>query len=203
MLNTTKKCSSCKTIKILSKYGKHKRMKDGFRSSCKECEALCAKKYKRSKEGVLAHIYSHQRLSSRTRGHDMPTYDLRWMRLWAMSTQEFNTLFIEWEQSGYLKKMIPSIDRIDDSIGYTHDNIQIMSWGDNEAKSNLDMREGRLMHGNNPQKKVEQFTMDNIFIKEFPSASHAGRITTAAQGGISLCCRGKRNHSGGFIWRFA
>ena len=49
---------------------------------------------------------------------------------------------------------------------------------------------------------VQQFTKDGEFINEFPSLAEAGRQTGIGYDGISKVCRGKRELSGGFYWRF-
>jgi len=52
----------------------------------------------------------------------------------------------------------------------------------------------------NKSKKVYQFSMKGEFIKEWKSASEAGRELKIY--GISLCCLGKRIFAGGFLWSF-
>jgi hypothetical protein len=49
--NNTKYCSSCKIEKPLTRFGKHRRNKDGLRSQCKECERKYnIQKYQNNKE---------------------------------------------------------------------------------------------------------------------------------------------------------
>ena len=50
------------------------------------------------------------------------------------------------------------------------------------------------------KKSVLQFDKDNNFIKEFTGVREAMDITGALQ--ISKVCKGERNTSGGFIWRY-
>lgn len=50
--------------------------------------------------------------------------------------------------------------------------------------------------------KVSQFTKDNVFIKNYPSAREAYRQTDVANPSISNCCKNKLKTAGGFIWRF-
>jgi group I intron endonuclease len=50
---------------------------------------------------------------------------------------------------------------------------------------------------------VEQYTVDMVFIKCYPSASQAGRETGASNECISRCCKGRIKTSGGFIWKFS
>lgn len=70
-------------------------------------------------------------------------------------------------------------------------------------------REGRKEKPNfhkitrNPPKAVLQYTKDNIFIKEFPTAAEAGREVNAANASsITAVCRGRRKTAYGYIWRY-
>jgi group I intron endonuclease len=51
-------------------------------------------------------------------------------------------------------------------------------------------------------KTVYQYSMDNIFIKEWVSGSDASRTLKISNGNISSVCKGDRNSAGGFIWKF-
>ena len=48
---------------------------------------------------------------------------------------------------------------------------------------------------------VLQYTMDMVFVAEYPSMSVAGKQTGVRNGCISLCCKSKRKSAGGFIWK--
>ena len=57
------------------------------------------------------------------------------------------------------------------------------------------------MHETNSQKKrVHQFTMDGVFIKEYPSMSYA--VAETGIKNIKRVAWGKRKSAGGFIWRY-
>ena len=43
---------------------------------------------------------------------------------WALESDEFRTLFINWSLSGYDRKLSPSINRIDTEKGYELGNIE-------------------------------------------------------------------------------
>lgn len=51
-------------------------------------------------------------------------------------------------------------------------------------------------------KKVNQFTKDDVFIKTWDCMMDVERELSINHRSISLVCRGKRNHAGGFKWRF-
>ena len=50
---------------------------------------------------------------------------------------------------------------------------------------------------------ILQFTKDGEFIKEWPSLSEAHRQLGIAYQNICKCLKGRRNHAGGFVWRYA
>ena len=49
---------------------------------------------------------------------------------------------------------------------------------------------------------VVQYTLDEIFVKEYPSALVAKQETGINNSAIALVCKGKRNKAGGFKWKF-
>ena len=197
-----KQCTRCKQIKDISEFGKNKNGKNGLRSYCKECQAVLNKMYRHSKDGVIASIYSHQRNSSKRRKHPIPTYSKQELKDWLFSQKKFHLLYDNWKRLDFQSMYKPSVDRIDDSIGYTMANIQLMIWGENNAKSHKDMRSGKLKHGHNPQKAVLQYSKNGEFVAEFVSVSQAKRETGIPQTNISKCCNGKLKHAGGYIWKF-
>jgi group I intron endonuclease len=52
---------------------------------------------------------------------------------------------------------------------------------------------------------VNQYTIDGIFIAQYPTIRQAERITGIDNGWISGCCKGKYGYktAGGFIWEYA
>lgn len=50
---------------------------------------------------------------------------------WSLSDPTYNELFDEWVKSGYSKKLSPSIDRLDTSMGYTLNNIRWVTHSEN------------------------------------------------------------------------
>jgi len=50
--------------------------------------------------------------------------------------QEYDIIFEEWEDNNFVKRLSPSIDRIDSNKTYTLDNIQWLSLSDNARKHN-------------------------------------------------------------------
>ena len=51
-------------------------------------------------------------------------------------------------------------------------------------------------------KKILQYTLDMVFIKEWDCIRDIERELKIANQNISKCCKGKRKTAGGFIWRY-
>jgi group I intron endonuclease len=55
---------------------------------------------------------------------------------------------------------------------------------------------------NKKSKKVLQYSLDNIFIKEWNSGGEVARVLKISQGSISSCCLGNLKTAYGYIWKF-
>jgi hypothetical protein len=49
---------------------------------------------------------------------------------------------------------------------------------------------------------VFQFTMAGDFVAEYPSTTEAERKSGVHNSSIGRCCKGTRNHAGGFVWKY-
>ena len=197
-----KTCTKCKINKDLSEYYKSKSKKDGLQYVCKMCNNYQHIEYLKTKDGVIARIFGAQRSNSKRRGHNLPTYTKKELSNWLLNDWLFNLLYNNWVNCGYFKNTTPSVDRIDDSKGYSFDNVQLMTWGENRAKQSVDMRNGKL-NTIVPHKAVLQFTKNGKFIKEYVSASEASRQIGSKSSHISECCNSKLKSSNGYVWKFA
>ncbi len=196
---TTKQCPTCGKIKNISEYGIRRERNNAPKALCKLCEKEAVVKYQRTKKGVVNTTYIRQKRSSKMREYDMPTYTKLELEEWLFSQQLFHELYNNWKNCGYIKSLRPSVDRIDDYQSYTFNNIQLMTWGDNNKKAGLDMKEGR---NNKESKSVKQLSKEGIPINNFYSMHNASRETGISQGGISYACSGKQKTAGGYVWEY-
>ena len=87
----------------------------------------------------------------------MPDYDALWFTAWLMSRDNFKDIYTKWIESNMESSLKPSVDRINPLKPYTKDNIQLMTWGENNKKgysidsiirkdheNNKDLYEGNL-----------------------------------------------------------
>lgn len=194
-----KTCLACEEEKDFNEFHNSSASKDGTCCWCKNCCSVKTKKYLRTKRGLTTRMYSHQRASSKKRGHPEPSYDSHWLREWVLSQPEYDEIYKAWVLSGYDKNYTPSIDRIDDYKPYTKENIQITWWSENNKKRCLDMMLGK---NNKVNKKIIQKDVHGNAIAEHYSIGSAARKTNVSRESISLCCRGKTSSAGGYCWDY-
>lgn len=197
-----KKCSRCNLVFSLSMYSPDKKAKDKKKSYCNFCGIEYSRNYSKTARGHLTSVFNHQKQKSLKRWGDVPKYSAEEFRQKYEFDKEYLKLYNDWKNSGYLKNLSPSFDRYDDSIGYSFDNLnRWMTWKENSVKANLDIRSGKLIHGNKPQKMIFQI-LNNQIIRRFISISEAGRETGISRKNICTVCSGKRAKAGGFNWSF-
>lgn len=82
----------------------------------------------------------------------------------------------------------------------------------NNCINNLEWcdRQHNINWGNRTQKardkmsyKVNMYDLNNNFIRQFNSLNEASRIMNVHANTICLCCKNKRNKTGGFKWKYA
>ena len=155
----SKICFRCNTEKTLTQFYKHPGTSDGHLGKCKECNKIDVKNnyalkhdyYKKydvdrqrnSIKRILSHRYNG--LRQRTEGRDSHKSSSRGKELlnriefyeWYENTKEsFNNIYEHWIKNDYIPKLAPSIDRIDNSRGYTADNMQWLTRSANSSKYN-------------------------------------------------------------------
>lgn len=119
---------------------------------------------------------------------------------------KFDKLFSEWVDSGFLKDKVPSVDRIDDYQSYILENMQILTWEENNLKgrnSEKNKNQIREMAKIKFSKIVYKVDMnEEILIESFVSVREAGRQLNIDSSGIAKCCRGEIKSYKGFRWRY-
>ena len=90
--------------------------------------------YFRTKEGLVSRIYDNQKKHSKRRGHRPPEYSKDWLRNWLFTQLLFHKLYKTWKESGFKSALKPSVEREDTTIGYTKQNIQLVTWYENNTR---------------------------------------------------------------------
>lgn len=64
---------------------------------------------------------------------------------WAIADESFNSLFKRYEESGYVRKIAPSVDRIDSSKGYELSNMEFITHSENSRRGSLSQHKRKLI----------------------------------------------------------
>lgn len=200
-----KTCNKCGNEKDRSEFYAHKKMADGLLGACKECvkervrenSAVVGSGYDFSEKGVVRVIYKTQKRNNKIRGHgDMP-YTKAELNSW-LSANGFSEAYDRWVKSGYSTSMKPSVDRINSLLGYSLDNIQLVTWGKNRSNQADDILSGSGSGGLRC-KKLKKMSQDMQVICTYHSYNAAKRdvghsIEYAIKNGVK--CKS------GFYWEY-
>ncbi len=184
----TKICTKCGEEKELSEYHKHKNGLYGKKPHCKICDASYKINYRRTKVGLIKRNYDTQTGGSNRRGHKKQNYTPQELVNWALSKDIFHKLHNAWVNSGFLKELSPSFDRKDSSKSYTLDNLQIMTWGDNNKKGRIEC-----------SKKTYK-VLNGKILEEYISRREAGRLNDIREQNISQSSLKVGKAAGGYFW---
>ena len=125
-----KTCKRCNKTKELPEFARAASNRDGHNAVCKPCIVQRNTEYWRTPKGRMSYIYNGQKRSSSDRGHPPPDYTQAELTSWALANGQ-EQIVHSWEQKKYLKDYAPTVDRIDDSLGYSFSNIRLVTWKDN------------------------------------------------------------------------
>ena len=128
-----RECSKCGEFKTWDNFTIDKQKKTGYRPNCKSCHKDYWDNREVTPRAVLSHLYSNQVYRCTRRNWTSLTYTREWLYDWAMENN-FMELFNTWISKDRDINYTPSVDRIDSNKSYTKDNIQLMTWGDNNKK---------------------------------------------------------------------
>lgn len=109
---------------------KHRKTKG---TSCKYCARIATLKYQNSLQGKALHRFRAIEQRCKRTGKELG-FDREWFLVWALSSRAYRALHAAWVASEYNTWLTPSVDRIDDTLGYVEGNIQWMTWKENYCK---------------------------------------------------------------------
>lgn len=149
------------------------------------------KKYLKTPKGVLNIIYRNQLLKQKRRGIKV-NYTYKEFKDKYLNDEKYLELYNQWLKNNCLSDYKPSFDRIDNTKDYSFDNLQIMTWRENNAKGRREC-----------MKAVRQYDLSGNYIKAYSSIIEASKEYNINKSNISACCKNKLHKTGGYIWKYA
>lgn len=118
--------------------------------------------------------------------------------------EKFFVLFDNYINNNYDSNFKPSIDRIDFTKEYVFENMQLITWKENNEKGAKERSIIGVSHMTDVTKKaVIMSDGKGNDLKIFESLSDAARyFNTKNSGTICECCKGKRKTYKGYYWRY-
>ena len=148
------------------------------------------KKYQRTPKGVLNIIYRNQLTKQKRKGIKV-NYTYEEFKNKYLYDNTYLNLYNNWVKNNYLSKYKPSFDRIDNKKDYSFDNLQIITWEENNNKGRKEK-----------YKKVDMYDLNGNYIKTFNSIIEASKEVNIYKSNISACCKRKLKSSAGYIWKY-
>jgi hypothetical protein len=108
-----------------------------------------------------------------------------------LDDKKFNRIYNEWVKSWFEKQFIPSIDRINCKIGYTLNNIHIITWAENRFKQTMERRNRKWV--------VLQMMWGKV-IKKYISQRQAVIETWLSQSNMSAVLNWKKKTCWWYLW---
>lgn len=106
-----------------------------------------------------------------------------------LNNENFNKLFVEWQQSNYEYRLCPSVDRIDKNKGYVLDNLQFITHSENCSKDN----ESKI--------PVDVYTLNEEFVGSWECLDKAVKALDVQQSNAWKVLYGKRRHTEGYVFK--
>lgn len=156
--------------------------------------------YYDTSEKYIGRMYQSMVDRSKVKNLSPLTFSKEDFAVWVQGQLLYQQLFDDWVASGNSRFSAPSIDRLDDYIGYTLTNIRLVVYQENLEKGHKDRREGV---NNKVSRTIEQLDDEGNVLNTFPSISYAARETETNRGSINQVLAGTRLRAGGYKWRYS
>jgi len=156
--------------------------------------------YEKTKQGLVYRIFYDQIKNSKSRGHTLPSYTKEELKNWIFNQLNFSNLFLLWEESNYSSDLRPSCDRLNNNLGYTFTNIELVTWAENKKRANNDTIKGIL---GSSKKEVYQYNENGSFKAKYISVNEAALSEDGLDArNIATCARGLLNYAYRYHWTY-
>lgn len=145
-----KECNKCKIKKELEEFHRDRYKRDGRCTKCKKCVRKYHNKHReeiqeymrnwsRSLEVKVSNTYKGMYKRVTGKGLErinhlyegLPILPREEFIEWSLKDNDLKRLYEDWVASDYEPKLVPSIDRIDSTKGYTLDNMRWITHSEN------------------------------------------------------------------------
>jgi len=185
---------------------------DKHNGTCKKCLTFKRKgfttEYSRrivkTKIGLLKRIYSTQIALSKKRKHNPPKYSLKDFIDTFMNEKTFVELFDNWVNNDFIQGLKPSCDRIDDFSGYSFENIQFVTWDENNSKNHKSERRKQLCREIKKSHiiPIAQYESNGNLISLWINGSDDLKNIFKSINNIRAVCRKRRPLAYGYYWKY-
>lgn len=156
--------------------------------------------------GLLRIIYSTQVAKSRKRNHPSPEYSRQEFVNRFINDSIYLSLFKNWKDNKYDKWLKPSCDRLDNKIHYKFDNIQFITWRENDQKQKKSDEQIQLAvnAAQSRFKTILQYDLEGNLIREWDMKTREIETTEFFKNisNIRSACLGRIKISCGFKWKY-
>jgi len=238
MKEETKICKTCKIEKPLIEFYK-RNMDNGkirYSGECKECTKIRSKKNhekikntddfikkryvyakqyrqdkKRTVEGWYTKTYGRMTRDNKNKFNLPLPFSKEEFIKWIQENykDKFKKLFQDYVDSDCDKYLNPSIDRIDDYKSYTFENMQLITWKENDVKGTNGVKNKvscAEVGKKYCSKTVMQYDTENNLLMIFSSTHEVERVTGIDASAVAHACRqykkGKPGYAKGYIWHY-
>jgi group I intron endonuclease len=118
----------------------------------------------------------------------------------------FKKTIYQYNLDGTLNQTFENLTLAGESIQVRKQDISRACWSVNNTLGGFlwsyDYVESFTLNKDHRKKEVIQYDLDGNFLAKYVSASEASRLTGLSKTCITRCCRGEREQSGGFFWKY-
>jgi len=150
-------------------------------------------KYRKTKHGLLRRLYHKQVIRCKRKSWSLPEYTSQEFLDFYHDDWDFEDLYDQWVEHDYHKDFTPSVDRKDPGRGYVWDNIQLMTWQDNNKKGNLETR--KAVYYSKPH-------LHGSRLMSYDSVSDASKAMGCSISLIVRSCKSETTTAGGHRWDY-
>jgi hypothetical protein len=118
----------------------------------------------------------------------------------------FKKTVYKYNLNGSLNETFENLTLASDTIGVRKQDISRACWNVNQSLGgylwSYENTQAFVPDQDNRKKEVIQSFLDGNLISQYISVAEASRKTGISKTCISRCCRGERENSGGFLWKY-